>query len=438
MKQIPIALAATLAAISLASAQTYMDSKGTVVPGVAPLVGCSAGGNCAGPVSATNPLPVSGSLSATLNGFQPGSAYATPLAASTTSSRVALPAGAVVVVYNTGASAAYVQLGGSSVAATNANDVVPAGGWMAFTVGANTYLAAITSSGTTSLNISGGSGLPTGVGGGSSGSIPTGSAGSPNASVVSVQGVGGGSAVPVSGTFWQTTQPVSLASIPALTAGANTIGAVTQASGPWSVNHTQLNGAALGSPTTWGTAPTGAAVQGVNADVLALPSLPTGANTIGAVTQASGPWSVNHTQLNGAALGSPTTWGTAPTGAAVQGVNADVLALPSLPTGSNTIGAVSVNGNSGAPTQTSVSVATSSTTVLAASTATSFLKLCVALGAANGVWVRWDGATATLAAPAEYIPPGQCDAWVKSTGFLPTSQINAIASATVAVSLIYN
>ena len=381
MKQIPIALAATLAAISLASAQTYMDSKGTVVPGVAPLVGCSAGGNCAGPVSATNPLPVSGSLSATLNGFQPGSAYATPLAASTTSSRVALPAGAVVVVYNTGASAAYVQLGGSSVAATNANDVVPAGGWMAFTVGANTYLAAITSSGTTSLNISGGSGLPTGVGGGSSGSIPTGSAGSPNASVVSVQGVGGGSAVPVSGTFWQTTQPVSLASIPALTAGAN---------------------------------------------------------TIGAVTQASGPWSVNHTQLNGAALGSPTTWGTAPTGAAVQGVNADVLALPSLPTGSNTIGAVSVNGNSGAPTQTSVSVATSSTTVLAASTATSFLKLCVALGAANGVWVRWDGATATLAAPAEYIPPGQCDAWVKSTGFLPTSQINAIASATVAVSLIYN
>jgi hypothetical protein len=39
---------------------------------------------------------------------------------------------------------------------------------------------------------------------------------------------------PVSGTFWQATQPVSLASLPALAAGSNTIGAVTQASGPWS------------------------------------------------------------------------------------------------------------------------------------------------------------------------------------------------------------
>lgn len=95
-------------------------------------------------------------------------------------------------------------------------------------------------------------------------------------------------------------------------------------------------------------------------------------------------------------------------------------------------------GNSGTPTQTTVSVATSSTTVLAASTATTFLKLCVALGAANGVWVRWDGAAATAAPPAELVPPGQCDTWVKAGGFLPTSQINAIASATVSISLIYN
>ncbi len=43
------------------------------------------------------------------------------------------------------------------------------------------------------------------------------------------------SAIPVSGTFWQATQPVSLASLPALAAGANTIGAVTQAAGPWTM-----------------------------------------------------------------------------------------------------------------------------------------------------------------------------------------------------------
>jgi len=166
MKRISIGLAATLATVVTASAQTYLDSKGTVVSGVVPLVGCASGGNCAGPVSSTNPLPVTGSFAATLSGFQPGSAYATPLSVSTTSSRVALPAGTVVVVYNTGAAAAYVQLGGSNVAATTSNDVVPAGGWMAFDPGTNTYLAAITASGTTTLNVSGGSGLPSGAGGG--------------------------------------------------------------------------------------------------------------------------------------------------------------------------------------------------------------------------------------------------------------------------------
>jgi hypothetical protein len=40
--------------------------------------------------------------------------------------------------------------------------------------------------------------------------------------------------VGVTGTFWQTTQPVSIAALPALTAGAAVIGAVTQ-SGTWNV-----------------------------------------------------------------------------------------------------------------------------------------------------------------------------------------------------------
>ena len=301
MKRISIGLAATLAAISLASAQTYLDSKGTVVPGVAPLVGCVSGGNCAGPVSSTNPLPVTGSLAATLSGFQPGAAYATPLSVSTTSSRVALPAGSVVVVYNTGAAAAYVQLGGSSVAATTSNDVVPAGGWMAYSVGSNAYLAAISSSGTTALNVSGGSGLPTGAGGGGAGaSIPTGSAGSPNAAVVSVQGVSGGTA-----------EPVSLAALPALAAGANTIGAVTQASGPWAVSWsaqtvaaTQSGSWTIGGLGTAGT-PSGGVVsiQGVSGgqalpvsgtfwqttqpvSLSSLPALAAGSNAIGSVAQS--------------------------------------------------------------------------------------------------------------------------------------------------------
>jgi hypothetical protein len=314
MKRISMALAATLAAVSLASAQSYRDSSGTIVPGFAPLVGCSANGACTAPVSSANPLPITGSLTANLGVYAPAAA-GTPLSVSTSSSRVALPAGTTVVVYNTGSSAAYVAFGGSGVTAANTNDLIQPGSWAAFAPGSATYLAAITASGTTSLNVSGGSGLPAGAGGGG----------------------GSGGAVTISGTL-----------------------------------------------------PAFAATPTVNA------------------TQ-SGTWNIGA-----------------------------ISTLPSLPTGSNAIGSVSVSGSSGTPTQTSVSVGTSSTSVLAASTATSFVKLCVPLGAGNGIWVRWDGGAATTAAPAEYLPPGQCDAWVKSTGFLPTTAINAIAPAAVSVSLIYN
>src|SRR6185437_3245482 len=95
--------------------------------------------------------------------------------------------------------------------------------------------------------------------------------------------------VPVSGTFWQATQPVSIATLPALAAGAATIGAVDQA-GSWTVG---ITGA-----------------------------IPAGANTIGGVNIENVP-GVNIAQLNGVALASPTAYGTAPTVNAL-GVNADV------------------------------------------------------------------------------------------------------------------
>ena len=50
--------AAICCSAALASAQTYGDSSGTVAPGFAPLIGCSAAGKCNGPVSSTNPMPV--------------------------------------------------------------------------------------------------------------------------------------------------------------------------------------------------------------------------------------------------------------------------------------------------------------------------------------------------------------------------------------------
>ena len=170
---IPPSVAALMLATSMSFAQTYHDLSGTIVPGVVPLIGCGSGVNCTAPVSSSNPLPISGSFSASLSGFAPGAAYAA-LAAGASSARVALPAGTVVVVYNMGANPACVLLGNSSVAATSSganctnDDFIPANGWYALTVGSNTYLAAIdTSAGTTSLELSGGAGLPTGAGGGS-------------------------------------------------------------------------------------------------------------------------------------------------------------------------------------------------------------------------------------------------------------------------------
>lgn len=64
---------------------------------------------------------------------------------------------------------------------------------------------------------------------------------------VSVQGVNAfvTNTVAVSGTFWQATQPVSLASLPSLAAGTNTIGSVNQASAPWSFNLTQVGGSSI-------------------------------------------------------------------------------------------------------------------------------------------------------------------------------------------------
>jgi hypothetical protein len=139
-----------------AQAQNYRDSTGSSVLGTVPLMGCSTTGNCLGPVSATNPMPVSG-----FTGFQPTPAY-TSLSVSPTSSAVALPLGTVVVVYNTGLNIAFVTLGNAGATATTSNDVIPSNGWMAFAVGPNTFLAAIVVSGTTTLTLSGGSGLPTG------------------------------------------------------------------------------------------------------------------------------------------------------------------------------------------------------------------------------------------------------------------------------------
>lgn len=72
-----------------------------------------------------------------------------------------------------------------------------------------------------------------------------------NGTAVLVTGAGG--TFPVTGTFFQATQPVS--------------GTITanQGGAPWSYNATQLNGVNLGSPSAYGTSPGAVNVPGVNA-----------------------------------------------------------------------------------------------------------------------------------------------------------------------------
>ena len=245
-----------------------------ILPGVGPLF------------TNTNPGKISGSFSATLTGFQPTPAYS-QLSVGATSSRVALPSGLVVIVYNTGANAAFVTLGNSTATASTANDVIPAGGWMAFTVGPSTFLAAIETAGTTSLNISGGSGMPTGVGGSGGG----GGGGGSNASVGAT-----GSPAPGSATYNGV-----------LVAGGNIVGA---------------------SGSAWGSAPTGLNVLGVNANVLSS-ALPAGAAT--AANQevtAAGTSATNAQAVQGVAGGVPMPTNGANTGGSFTSIIQAGASLP--------------------------------------------------------------------------------------------------------------
>jgi hypothetical protein len=261
-----------------ACAQTYQDSGGTYVGGVVPI---QPG---VGPLfTTTNPGKISGTFSATLSGFQPTPAYS-QLSVGATSSRVALPSGLVVIVYNTGANAAFVTLGNSTATATVGNDVIPAGGWMAFTVGPSTFLAAIETAGTTSLNISGGSGMPTGAGGGGGG-------GGSNASVGAT-----GSPAPGSATYNGV-----------LVAGGNIVGA---------------------SGSAWGTAPTGLNVLGVNANVLSS-ALPAGAAT--AANQevtAAGTSATSAQAVQGVTGGVPMPTNSANTGGSFTSIIQAGTSLP--------------------------------------------------------------------------------------------------------------
>lgn len=138
---------------------------------------------------------------------------------------------------------------------TNAIPVAQSGSW---TVTVNGTVTANAGTGTFAISAAS---LPLPTGAATAAKQPAlGTAGTASSDVITVQGIAAMTPLSVTGTFFQGTQPVSgtvtanagtgtfatsLASLPALATGANTIGAVTQASGPWTVNTTQLGGTAI-------------------------------------------------------------------------------------------------------------------------------------------------------------------------------------------------
>ena len=214
------------------------------------------------------PIPVVGTFSATLGGFIPTPAYSVENV-TLTSSTYALPTGTVIIFYNTGSTAITVKLGASGVSVTAGQaDVIQPNSWMAFTVGTATYYAVIGNGGTSTVVVSGGSGLPTGAGGGGGGGS-VGAVGTPditgysnggtattdtgdsygrymeikagsnaaqllggNAHIVgatgatldSAAGTANGQALTIQGNAGGVAVPMSLASLPALAAGSATIG----------------------------------------------------------------------------------------------------------------------------------------------------------------------------------------------------------------------
>lgn len=149
-----------------------------------PITQDSNGNNC---------VNASVSVTASITGFTPNGSYSAPLAATTASSNVALPTGTVIAVSNDGPNTAYVNLGTSNlVTATTASVAVPPNATVGMTVGSNTFLAAITATGTATVKIAGGAGLVTGYGAGSGGgSSSNGSVSNTGAAVPSQATYGG-------------------------------------------------------------------------------------------------------------------------------------------------------------------------------------------------------------------------------------------------------
>ena len=135
-------------------------TTGVAPPGSASYTGFqNAGGNLVG-VSPANPLPISGTITASLGAFAP-TASTVALTATTTSSNAAISGTGTILFANNGTATVYVKFGTSNAVTAAATDTpVPAGQTIAFANGSNTYIAVLAASGSNPVMATPGTGLP--------------------------------------------------------------------------------------------------------------------------------------------------------------------------------------------------------------------------------------------------------------------------------------
>ncbi len=223
-------LAALFAASTLLfpSHSSAQSSSAFVVAPCVTAVGPSSGSEgipyCS-PITSINPMPVSGTFTATLGGFTPSASGArmTPLSVTTSDSSGTLPAGTVAIVSNTDTTNP-IYCNVNAVTATVGDQKIPSNSWFAFTIPSGvTTLHCIATGGTVLANGLGGAGLPTGAGGGGGGSSGSGG----NVTVVGPLGTqaiaasvavtpatsSAWSTTPVTGSVWSTTYGPNQSSI---------------------------------------------------------------------------------------------------------------------------------------------------------------------------------------------------------------------------------
>lgn len=162
-----IAFGVALAAAALAPASAQNTTGLVLTTCGSPVVAFRA--NNPGPftVNTSGQLCITGSISASLGGYNPET-FLTPFTATTGGvSSSSFTAGKTIVVSNAGTTnTAYCRLGAAST--TAAQPILP-GSWFAFTSIAETQVTCATSTSTTTINVAVGTGLPTGAGGGGAG-----------------------------------------------------------------------------------------------------------------------------------------------------------------------------------------------------------------------------------------------------------------------------